>query len=60
MNGYSIKHLPLKAQHQYGWTMAFSEAYALERYVNGVSHERAFKLAMGNRILRPSDKPRVM
>lgn len=59
MSGYSIKHLALKARAQYGWTMAFSEAYVLERYVNGVSHERAFRLAMSNPMLRQSDKPRV-
>lgn len=59
MSGYSIKHLTLKVQHQYGWTMAFSEAYALEHYVNGLSHDRAFRLAMSNPMLRASDKPRV-
>jgi hypothetical protein len=59
MSGYSIKNMTLKVQSQYRWTMAFSEAYVLERYVNGLSHERAFRLAMSNPMLRASDKPKV-
>jgi len=59
MSGYSIRHLTLKVREQYRWTMAFSEAYALERYVNGASHDQAFRLAMRNPMLRESDKPRV-
>jgi len=38
--------------------MSFSEAYSLERYLNGASHERAFRDAMNNPLVRLGDKPR--
>jgi hypothetical protein len=58
MSGYSMKHLVLKTRAKYGWSMPFSEAYTLERHLNGVSHERAFREAMNNPLVRQGDKPR--
>ena len=58
MNEISIKHLTLRTKAKYGWSMSFSEAYSLERHLNGASHERAFRDAMNNPLVRLGDKPR--
>ena len=57
MNEISIKHLTLRTKAKYGWSMKFSEAYCLERHLNGVSHKRAFRNAMNNPLVRLGDKP---
>ncbi len=58
MNEYNMKHLVLRTRAKYGWSMSFSEAYSLERYLNGASHGRAFRDAMNNPLVRQGDKPR--
>jgi len=58
MSEISIKHLTLRTKAKYGWSMPFSEAYTLERHLNGVSHDRAFREAMNNPLVKQGDKPK--
>jgi hypothetical protein len=54
----SLHLMVLRTQQQYGWTFSFANAYAVARFVEGMSHQRALTEAMRNPLVRNSDKPR--
>lgn len=55
--GKSIHLLTLEAQHKNRWTYAFANAYVCNRYIDGLSHLRAYTEALKSPLVAKSDKP---
>ena len=56
--GKSIKQLTLEVQRDNGWSFTFANAYVCSRYIEGMSHQRAYADAMSNPLVREFEKPK--
>lgn len=57
--GKSIKQLTMEAQRDNGWSWTFANAYVCARYIEGMSHLRAYQNAMSNPFVYENEKPRA-
>lgn len=53
----NLHYLTIKTQREFGWSWAFASAYAVEKFYNGMSHQRAFQTALLSPFVKQADKP---